>query len=67
MEKGQSISVIYQNHKMKLWFKNTIRNYFKKRLFKSSHLYMIKPRFTAKNFLKEKLKKLKYYQVVVNP
>lgn len=48
MMKGQSISVIYNNHKNKIMVsENTIRNYLKKGLFNSNQLDMIRPRFAS--------------------
>ena len=41
-QKGQSISIIYQNHKDEIMIsKNTVRNYLKRGLLKSNQLDMI--------------------------
>lgn len=56
MIKGQSISVIYQNHKDEIMVsENTIRNYLKKGLFKSNQLDMIRPRFTSEKSSKRRI------------
>lgn len=55
MSQGQSISVIYQNHKDKIMVsENTIRNYLKKGLFNSNQLDMIRPRFTSEKSSKRR-------------
>lgn len=56
MVKGQSISVIYQNHKHEIMVsENTIRNYLKKGLFNSNQLDMIRPRFTVEKSSKRRI------------
>lgn len=56
MNKGQSISVIYQNHKDEIMVsENTIRNYLKKGLFTSNQLDMIRPRFTVEKSSKRRI------------
>lgn len=56
MAKGQSISVIYQNHKDEIMVsENTIRNYLKKGLFYSNQLDMIRPRFTVEKSSKRRI------------
>ena len=56
MIKGQSISVIYQNHKDEIMVsENTIRNYLKKGLFQSNQLDMIRPRFTSEKSSKRRI------------
>ncbi len=48
MRQGQSISVIYQNHKDEIMVsENTIRNYVRKGLFNADLLDTIRPRFTS--------------------
>lgn len=56
MTKGQSISVIYQNHKDEIMIsENTVRNYLKRGLLKSNQLDMIRPRFTANKSVKRRV------------
>lgn len=56
MAKGQSISVIYQNHKDEIMIsENTVRNYLKRGLLKSNQLDMIRPRFTANKSVKRRV------------
>lgn len=56
MTKGQSISVIYQNHKDEIMVsENTVRNYLKRGLLKSNQLDMIRPRFTANKSVKRRV------------
>lgn len=56
MTKGQSISVIYQNHKDEIMIsENTVRNYLKRGLLKSNQLDMIRPRFTANKSIKRRV------------
>ena len=56
MEKGQSISVIYQNHKNDIMVsENTIRNYITKGLFSCNQLDMIRPRFTSEKSSKRRI------------
>lgn len=56
MTKGQSISVIYQNHKDEIMIsENTVRNYLKKGLLDSNQLDMIRPRFTAHKSIKRRV------------
>ena len=56
MTKGQSISVIYQNHKDEIIVsENTVRNYLKRGLLKSNQLDMIRPRFTANKSVKRRV------------
>lgn len=56
MIKGQSISVIYQNHKDEIMIsENTVRNYLKRGLLKSNQLDMIRPRFTANKSVKRRV------------
>ena len=56
MAKGQSISVIYQNHKVEIMIsENTVRNYLKRGLLKSNQLDMIRPRFTANKSVKRRV------------
>ena len=56
MTKGQSISVIYQNHKDEIMIsENTVRNYLKRGLLNSNQLDMIRPRFTAHKSVKRRV------------
>lgn len=56
MTKGQSISVIYQNHKDEIMIsENTVRNYLKRGLLKSNQLDMIRHRFTANKSVKRRV------------
>ena len=56
MTKGQSISVIYQNHKDEIMIsENTVRNYLKRGLLNSNQLDMIRPRFTANKSVKRRV------------
>lgn len=56
MTKGQSISIIYQNHKDEIMIsENTVRNYLKRGLLKSNQLDMIRPRFTANKSVKRRV------------
>lgn len=56
MTKGQSISVIYQNHKDEIMIsENTVRNYLKRGLLKSNQLDMIRPRFAANKSVKRRV------------
>lgn len=56
MTKGQSISVIYQNHKDEIMIsENTVRTYLKRVLLKSNQLDMIRPRFTANKSIKRRV------------
>ena len=56
MIKGQSISVIYQNHKDVIMIsENTVRNYLKRGLLQSNQLDMIRPRFTANKSVKRRV------------
>ena len=56
MTTGQSISVIYQNHKDEIMIsENTVRNYLKRGLLKSNQLDMIRPRFTANKSVKRRV------------
>ena len=56
MTKGQSISVIYQNHKDEIMIsENTVRNYLKRSLLNSNQLDMIRPRFTANKSVKRRV------------
>ena len=56
MTKGQSISVIYQNHKDEIMIsENTVRNYLKRSLLKSNQLDIIRPRFTANKSVKRRV------------
>lgn len=56
MTKGQSISVIYQNHKDEIMIsENTVRNYLKRGLLKSNQLDMIRPRFTSNKSVKRRV------------
>ena len=56
MTKGQSISVIYQNHKDEIMIsENTVRNYLKRGLLKSNQPDMIRPRFTANKSVKRRV------------
>lgn len=56
MKQGQSISVIYQNHKNEIMVsENTIRNYVRKGLFNVDLLDTIRPRFTSKTSKKRRV------------
>lgn len=56
MKKGQSISVIYQNHKDEIMVsENTIRNYVSKGLFNADLLDTIHPRFVSKTSKKRRI------------
>ena len=56
MKQGQSISVIYQNHKDEILVsENTIRNYVRKGLFNVDLLDTIRPRFTSKTSKKKRV------------
>ena len=55
-QNGQSISIIYQNHKDEIMIsENTVRNYLKRGLLKSNQLDMIRPRFTANKSVKRRV------------
>lgn len=56
MKQGQSISVIYNNHKEEIMVsENTIRNYVNKGLFNVNLLDTIRPRFTSKTSKKKRI------------
>lgn len=56
MKQGQSISVIYNNHKNEIMVsENTIRNYVNKGLFDVNLLDTIRPRFTSKTSKKRRI------------
>ena len=56
MKQGQSVSVIYNNHKDEIMVsENTIRNYLNKGLFHADLLDAIHPRFVAKTSKKRRI------------